>query len=1748
MSLDLQTIGLEFQTDGLEKGTAALKNNEQAAHKAADAADNASSKMRIMSDAQKAAASATEKVRESIDKQVSAMRQQVETFGMSERQSKLYKLSIDGATESQLKQAEAALKQVDALKRAGEMGESAGRAIKVGALAAVAGIGATIAAFEMLIGKVSQYQDLAEQTGGDPAGIASLRTAADVGGASIEQLIASANRMQRSLAAVDDESKGVGRALGKIGIEVESFKNLRADEQIKTVAKAMAGYEDGLGKVAVMNEIFGRGSAALIPTMKELAAQTDTNNGLTTEQIQLADDYKDAQARAKSELMQFAEQMAVAALPMVTAFTGAVQDTLKELFSLDSQGNKLSKSNDVADFAEVAATSLASLVDIGYGVAQVFNLIGNNIGAALAQATEFAKGNFEGAAEIGRASNEFNSKLSFSLGLSEKLEARIKSIKSAAKDNPQDGGNEKQLEYHRKAAKAVKAVADEYAKLSAEIAKQLALSQAELDGNGKLEASEKYRITTLEKLIEQYQAGKITLKEYIDLESKMNDVQGVMEKAEAQAKAAKAAQAAYAESLQYQDDVNKALREEEDARNRIRLAVGANTVAAEEAQQLAQLEMQTVFASAEDRKRILDYYRIELDLRKKIAAINSAGGIDQAERDRLIAIEAENAARLKGVADTGAAMQSTTSIWQSIDQTAHTVWTNVLQGGQDVWSKLKNTAKSVFFDWLYQMTLKKWIFSIGATMTGTGAIAQTASSAGSLSSLSSLGSLGSSIASVSTALGQFGTSALASTQSLIGLTGTAAQAQAAVTGGLAAQTGASTMASTLGTAMPYIAAAAGVYMLAKSMEGGEKRSGATYTTGSKGEAVFNQGPSGGEIAADQSRGLFSSTQTEINRLLAGFGSKATVTGFTAGLESSKNGKGFQFAGGYIGDKAFGENLGRTGGQFSMQSQDDATALANYSTDLQRSVLEALQAADLGGSVGAWLNGLGDIEKLSKDQVSTNLTQVTAYQQLQEASKSYPAALDNIKTMTVEASAKLLEVAGGLDGLQTALASYFDLFGTDAEKYDQAIKTVHSGFDAINVVMPASNANLREWYKSEVARLGAMDLGVEANAKAYAGALKLASGVDALAKAEEQAATTRQNWQDQLNVLTGKTTDTALQMQRDLASTTDESTQALIRQVYAEKNRQKAMAESATAMQKMATDQAAAAQKSADAYKSALSAQQSYYASLTSAGDAVRNLLAGLKTGVNAGTSPQSRLEAARAQYLQDLSAARGGDFAAYNRVATTAQTYIGAGSDMYASGSEQKAILAQVQSELQNLPAVSQYDANLAQLKAIEAAIKSNTTSTNGAIGTLNTETLAAIASMTGTLSNNFASIDINNNGVLTFDELKAGLNISEELTRQLIASVDLNGDGQISQLEVIKANTANTTASLDAQKIDTLAAIASMTATLSNSFSTIDINGSGLITFAEMKEALGTGDTLTQQLINAIDANGDGQISQLEIINANTKGLADLQKINSAINSLDWSTASKASSTASLAAMSKANGWSLAQIAAASGYGINDISALFSGYGMGTGVAYGAISSSIETGIKAGTSGASTAAFVTGGGGAPAGGASSDAAISGAVGALDWSNPSASAAALANQAYWNNWSQAEIAASTGYNLSDIQALFANAGIPAFATGGDFAGGLRLVGERGPELEVTGPSRIFNAQQTASMLSGSGGNNQDLINEVRELRKEVAKAKESDTPIHVTVVTHDGKKLAEQVISTIKERSRNREVVIYANGVGAATR
>ncbi|TDF26236.1 hypothetical protein EZI45_19135 [Delftia tsuruhatensis] len=85
-----------------------------------------------------------------------------------------------------------------------------------------------------------------------------------------------------------------------------------------------------------------------------------------------------------------------------------------------------------------------------------------------------------------------------------------------------------------------------------------------------------------------------------------------------------------------------------------------------------------------------------------------------------------------------------------------------------------------------------------------------------------------------------------------------------------------------------------------------------------------------------------------------------------------------------------------------------------------------------------------------------------------------------------------------------------------------------------------------------------------------------------------------------------------------------------------------------------------------------------------------------------------------------------------------------------------------------------------------------------------------------------------------------------------------------------------------------------------------------------------------------------------------------------------------------------------------------------------------------------------------------------------------------------------------------GFSEADVLAALDRNGIPRFEAGGMFAGGLRMVGERGPELEVTGPARYWSSAQTQQMLSGAGGNArleslvEQLVAENRLMRGQIA--------------------------------------------------
>ncbi|MGE8321274.1 MAG: phage tail length tape measure family protein [Comamonas sp.] len=79
--------------------------------------------------------------------------------------------------------------------------------------------------------------------------------------------------------------------------------------------------------------------------------------------------------------------------------------------------------------------------------------------------------------------------------------------------------------------------------------------------------------------------------------------------------------------------------------------------------------------------------------------------------------------------------------------------------------------------------------------------------------------------------------------------------------------------------------------------------------------------------------------------------------------------------------------------------------------------------------------------------------------------------------------------------------------------------------------------------------------------------------------------------------------------------------------------------------------------------------------------------------------------------------------------------------------------------------------------------------------------------------------------------------------------------------------------------------------------------------------------------------------------------------------------------------------------------------------------------------------------------------------------------------------------------------------------IPGFAGGGNHFGGARIVGENGPEMELTGPSRIISNERLAGMLTGDGGNSGEFqLRAIQRMHEDLLGAQISGNKLLVQIL------------------------------------
>ena len=104
-------------------------------------------------------------------------------------------------------------------------------------------------------------------------------------------------------------------------------------------------------------------------------------------------------------------------------------------------------------------------------------------------------------------------------------------------------------------------------------------------------------------------------------------------------------------------------------------------------------------------------------------------------------------------------------------------------------------------------------------------------------------------------------------------------------------------------------------------------------------------------------------------------------------------------------------------------------------------------------------------------------------------------------------------------------------------------------------------------------------------------------------------------------------------------------------------------------------------------------------------------------------------------------------------------------------------------------------------------------------------------------------------------------------------------------------------------------------------------------------------------------------------------------------------------------------------------------------------------------------------------------------------------------------------------------------------GFKAFADGGLHSGGLRLVGELGPELEATGPARIYSAEQTRNLLSG-GDHSESLLAVNRAQLAELKTLKTDMQNMRQTIKTLD-----DRLRAVIRDEDGNKRLMVGTPGL-----
>jgi tape measure domain-containing protein len=1082
-------------------------------------------------------------------------------------------------------------------------------------------------------------------------------------------------------------------------------------------------------------------------------------------------------------------------------------------------------------------------------------------------------------------------------------------------------------------------------------------------------------------------------------------------------------------------------------------------------------------------------------------------------------------------------LASQVKMWDSIDQTAHDTFVSIFDSGKSAFDRLRDSLKNGLLDLLYQMTVKKWIFNIGASVSGAGfAGAAQASGGGAIgSSIGMMQGISSAYSAITSGFASIGSSVSMGVQAGIdAVGGTAGMMGPTAAGGNIAAGGQT--AAMAGTAATYAAGIAAGKLIGSAISG-------EYGIGGHGSAVVNVGTVAGAFFGGPIGAAIGGAIGGLANRAFGMGNKNVTSAGVSGTLSANGFSGETYSnwkqkGGWFRSNKYGTDRGAVDAATIDSFGSAYRALQSASTDFANALginanaiatrTQALNialtndAAANTAAVTAFFVGVGNAmaNELAPNIATFAKAGEESSATLQRLSGSITVAnawlsllrqrLFQVSLAGGDAASKLADAFGSLDNLVAASKSFYDLYYTEGERAVKSQEAMTAALAAVNLAMPDTMAGLRSL-------AGTLDLNTDAGRAAYAALLTVAPEFAAV------AAVTAKMAEDAAKSLliaftgNGKLTPALDATMLKLTSLADAMTSAggvagSISTIFLDAQSKlltfngagSALGPTLTGAQVSALD---LANEIDDLKRSAAGT----IIDIAGLGDALagvntetfvatmglvfESLATRISGAIDSISAERVALREAAMQIINPTVMSKAAINAAMGAINTTlpsnasliASSNTLESTDMRAVAAAQADAAARA--TLQAASASSaQLNKQLVAARAASIALDASAVTVyrdsnygggsstmgigNNGLGAVGNDELSSIRVASGYLATLFrdgnfsgGSVGYTSNaaGVGGFNDQTSSIRVSK-ISENIYDIAARNASAALtaatSTLSAAQANAASTAAEL-------VAANNGYTAAAANAKAQQVAYAAALQNFAiDASKSVGKLSKLREETVKYYDAQ---------------KQLADL---------MTTSAASLRGTVADIryGQMTDAQQFDNLQASYATAYSkaMSSDGETLAGYGS---TLNSALNPLLEK-AKEVLSGSSYATFA-------ATAIARAEAIAARLETLTPTNYAADSLAMLGQidvtlaALDASSKSAERIISDAVNagsdktaagLHAVIAALTGQAIPAFALGGDHAGGLRLVGENGPELEVTGPSRIFNASQTRGMLSGGSGN------------------------------------------------------------------